>query len=119
MLIPTTDKKIYIASQAIDFRMSMNSLSELIMRNKNTTLYDGSIYVFFNKSQDKIKCLFWDKNGFVLYYKRLEGTKFKFMKLSKDLQSLTSQDLQVILSGYDPNKAIKVNEQRHLIEHKY
>jgi transposase len=119
MLIPTNDKKIYIASQAIDFRMSMNGLSELIQKNKSTNIYDGSIYAFFNKAQDKIKCLFWDKNGFVLYYKRLEGTKFKFMKLSKDLQSLTSQDLQVILSGYDPNKAVKVTDQGHLIEHKY
>jgi transposase len=107
-------KKIYIASTPVDFRMSMDSLARLIEQNKSTKVHDGSIYVFHNKTQDRIKCLFWDNNGFVLYYKRLQGTKFKFTKMSGELSKLTPEELEVILSGYDPKH---ITKQQAVIEH--
>lgn len=115
MLMNLENKKIFIASQPIDFRMSIDSLSTMIQNNKKTYLHDGSIYVFYNRFHDKIKCLFWDKNGFVLYYKRLDRCKFKFDKMPKDLTSLTPEQLETILAGYDPSKAQKYESK--LIEH--
>lgn len=114
MQITTQSKKIYIASTPIDFRMSMDSLARLVAQNKSTKVHDGSIYVFFNKAHDRIKCLFWDNNGFVLYYKRLQGTKFKFTKFSGELSKLTAEELEVILSGYDPKH---ITKQQAVIEH--
>lgn len=102
-LLPITAKtKIFLGSEPIDFRLSINGLSELVRKNNGTYLHDGSIYVFYNKHKDKIKCLFWDRNGFVLYYKRLDRTKFKLKEMTKEIELLTHEDLALLISGYEP-----------------
>lgn len=100
-MLSLQDKQIYFASAPIDFRMSIDGLSGLIQREKNQFIHDGSIYVFYNKNRDKIKCLFWDNNGFVLYYKRLDNCKFKFKTMTASIQSISPDDLTQILSGFD------------------
>lgn len=68
-------KKIWIYKMAVDFRKSIDGLSELIMNEIKHQPKDG-IYLFFNRNLDKVKCLSWHKNGFVLLYKRLEVGRF-------------------------------------------
>ena len=102
MLIPT-QSKIYIATAPIDFRMSIDGLSSMIQRSVGSYIHDGSLYVFFNRHMNKIKVLYWDKNGFVLYYKRLDKTRFKFKKFSQAMETLTAEELDVLLAGYDPS----------------
>ena len=55
---------------------------------------------------DKIKCLFWDRNGFVLYYKRLDKCKFKIKKMFKNIESISAQELEVLLSGFEPEPVV-------------
>jgi transposase len=102
MLIPYENRKILIASKPIDFRMSIDGLSNFIQKEEKSYLHDGSIYVFYNKHRDKIKCLFWDRNGFVLYYKRLDKCKFKIKKMLKSIERITPNELEVLLSGFEP-----------------
>lgn len=104
MVLALRDKKIFLASEPVDFRMSIDGLSRLVQLNNKSYIHDGSIYVFYNRNKDKIKCLFWDKNGFVLYYKRLDNCKFKFKKMTQAMNDITPQELDIILSGYDPNQ---------------
>ncbi len=101
MLIPHENKKILIASEPVDFRLSIDGLSSFIQNQNSGHLYDGSIYVFYNKHRNKIKCLFWDRNGFVLYYKRLDQCTFKVKKMLNAIEHITSSDLEVLLSGFD------------------
>jgi len=103
MLTTLNKRKIYVASQPVDFRLSLNGLSTLIQQDKQTHIHDGSVYVFYNRAKDKLKCLFWDRNGFVLYYKRLDNTKFKFKLMSENVNTITADELEVIMAGYDPN----------------
>ena len=56
MLIPYENKQIFIASQPADFRMSIDGLSRFVQREVGAHIHDGSIYVFYNKHRDKIKC---------------------------------------------------------------
>ncbi len=102
MLIPYENRQIYLASQPVDFRMSIDGLSQFVRREKHSHLHDGSIYVFYNGNKDKIKCLFWDRNGFVLYYKRLDKCKFQFKKMMRSMEDITPEELEVLLSGFDP-----------------
>jgi transposase len=115
MLIPYEGRTIYIASQPTDFRMSIDGLSSFVQRETKNHLHDGSIYVFYNKNMDKIKCLFWDRNGFVLYYKRLDKCRFKVKKMLKRIEKITGNELEVLLSGFEPEP---VPERRpKLVEH--
>jgi len=101
MLIPYENKQIFIASKPIDFRMSIDGLSKFIQREQNAHLHDGSIYVFYNRHRDKIKCLFWDRNGFVLYYKRLDKCKFKVKDMLHEVEKISAEELEILLSGFD------------------
>lgn len=115
MLIPYENKQIFIASKPIDFRMSIDGLSNFIQKEQNAHLHDGSIYVFYNRHLDKIKCLFWDRNGFVLYYKRLDKFRFKVKKMLREVEQITAAELEVLLSGFEPTP---VETKPMLLEHR-
>lgn len=68
-------KKIWLYRTAIDFRKSIDGLSNIIIHAIQRPPKED-IYLFFNRRRDKIKCLSWHKNGFVLFYKRLERGRF-------------------------------------------
>lgn len=106
-MMPYENKKIFIASKPVDFRMSIDGLSGFIQREKSQHLHDGSIYVFYNGNRDKIKCLFWDRNGFVLYYKRLDKCKFKFKDMRKKIENITAEELEILLSGFEPRNVVR------------
>lgn len=113
MLIPYENKTIFIASKPVDFRMSIDGLSSFVMREINSHLHDGSIYVFYNANKDKIKCLFWDRNGFVLYYKRLDKCRFKIKDMRKAICNMTAEELEILLSGFEPAVGYNVRVLTH------
>lgn len=67
--------KIFLCRSVVDFRRSIDGLSALVMAEIKGNP-KNAIYLFINRSRDKIKCLFWHKNGFALLYKRLEQGRF-------------------------------------------
>lgn len=87
-----------------DMRKSINGLSQLIASEMGENPSDGRLYIFANKQRDKIKILYWEKNGFCLWYKRLEGGKFKLPAISEAKLALTAEQLQWLLSGLDIKK---------------
>jgi transposase len=102
MLIPYEGRKLFRGSEPIDMRMSIDGLSKFIHREINENLHDGSIYVFYNKNMDKLKLFFWDRNGFVVYYKKLVNCKFKIKKIFNSIEPITGADLDILISGFDP-----------------
>ena len=80
MLKLSKEHKIYISNQLTDMRKSINGLSVLVEDVFKKELISKSIFIFFGKTKDKVKLLFWEKNGYVVYYKRLCKNKFKFHK---------------------------------------
>ena len=93
--------KVYIYRQAIDFRKSHRGLAAIIECELGHNPFDGELYAFTNKQRTKIKCLFWESTGFVLYYKALVEDKFKWPKGDEMLLTLTGQQLNWLLDGYD------------------
>ena len=65
---------------------------------------DGRYYVFCNRKRDKVKILYWDKNVFALWYKRLEKGHFKITFTAEDTVMLSAEQLQWLLSGLDFQK---------------
>ena len=93
--------KIWLYSLPIDFRCSIDGITALIANQLKCDPQTG-IYLFYNKKRDKIKCLSWHKNGFVLLYKRLEGKKFKLIFNRKaSAISISTIELNWLLAGLD------------------
>lgn len=94
--------KIFVSIEPVDARKSINGLSCLIPDKFNKNPQSGDLFLFFNKAKDKVKMLYWDDIGFVLYYKRLEKHRFAVPKLS-GLNHLEINDVQLqgLLAGLD------------------
>lgn len=71
-----TAQKYYLYNGSCDMRKSFDGLCGLIISRLGDEPHNGSVYIFINKSRDKIKLLQWQSAGFVLYYKRLERGRF-------------------------------------------
>ncbi len=94
--------KVYLHSQFVDFRKSINGLTALVETELQLSSMSGAVFVFCNKGRDKLKLLYWDKTGFALWYKRLEQDKFKWpSKLNGPTLPLSEQQLHWLLSGFD------------------
>jgi len=93
--------EVYLYRQPIDFRKSHRGLSALVECELGHNPFQGCLYAFTNKQHNKIKCLFWEDNGFVLYYKALAEEKFKWPKSGEDTLTLTGQQLNWLLDGFD------------------
>ena len=101
MLRLKEDTRIYVADKPVDFRKAINGLAALVVEQWTPSVTDGSVYVFYNAALDRVKCLFWDKNGFVLYHKRLERGRFKMSKTADAAYIITQNQLDWLLAGLD------------------
>ena len=97
------EQRIYLYSQPIDMRKSINGLSYLVSDLLEESLQDGLVTLFTNRSRDKVKLLYWDKNGFVVIYKRLEKGRFKIAKYDEETEVVTLDNKQLswLLAGLD------------------
>jgi len=91
---------IYLHRDYVDFRKAVNGLCELVEQELSMNPYDDALYVFCNRSRDRLKVLHWDKTGFVLWYKRLEKDKFKWpVRDDGAVIVISEESLSWLLSG--------------------
>ena len=97
--------RIFAATEPVDFRKAHDGLVTIVCEGFGTDPFDGSLFVFFNKSRDRIKLLLWDENGFWLHYKRLERGTFKSLKRSgSEKAKIDRAELLMLLEGIDLEK---------------
>jgi transposase len=95
---------IYVSLVPMDMRKAINGLVVWVSEELNRAVQSGDLFVFVNKAKDRVKILYWDRNGFVLYHKRLERHKFylpKLHEIKEGVLTLTSTELQGVLAGLD------------------
>jgi transposase len=95
---------IFLSSRPVDFRKQFDGLCGEVIDYLGRNPQDGSLFLFYNKRRDRMKLLWWESDGFWLFYKRLEQGTFEFpLNLSTDDKGyhLTSGQLQLILSGIE------------------
>jgi len=115
-LPPST--KIFLCSQAVDMRKSFDALSGLIDTHFGQNPLNGHLFVFFSKQRDRMKILFWDVDGFVLYYKRLEGGTFSWAAdlVSEQNPEILASDFALVLAGINPGDGKRQKRYRRLPE---
>lgn len=78
MLMLPPSVKIFLAVQPVDLRRSFDGLAEAARAVLAQDPFSGHLFVFRNKRGNRIKLLFWDRSGFVIWYKRLEQGYFRW-----------------------------------------
>jgi transposase len=96
--------KVYVARERVDLRKSYQGLSLLVQESLSLDPLSGHLFVFFNKRLDKIKVLYWDRDGFCLWQKRLEGGRFKIHSFQDMYWSMSFQDFHLLLAEIDLTK---------------
>lgn len=103
MLTLPSSVKIFIYTQPADMRSGFNKLTMLTEAFMLEDPFSGHLFVFFNKTGDKCKILFWDRTGFVIWYKRLEEGTYEKLHSSPGKSSLEVDISKLIwmLEGID------------------
>jgi transposase len=95
--------RIVLAMEPVDMRRGHDGLCAIVRNHWRLDPFAGHLFVFLGKRGDRLKCLFWDRGGFVLYYKRLEQGRFKMPKVDPDATriELDAVQLSMLLDGID------------------
>lgn len=100
MLTNFIPDKIYVICGRSDLRMGIDGLSGIIEHEFGLNIYDKSLFMFCGVRNDRIKAIYWNENGIVLLYKRLEsGNRFKWPKDVREAKLLTPQQYRWLMEG--------------------
>jgi transposase len=95
-------EQVYLCLESIDFRKSINGLSVIVEQELELSPFGSALYVFINRQRTKIKVLYWHRNGFCLWLKRLESEKFAWPRNAEAAtQTISIQELEWLLEGFD------------------
>lgn len=99
--------RIYIRPGRTDFRKAVNGLSGIVENQMKHDPLSGCYFIFCNRRRDRMKILYWDNNGFCLWYKRLEKDKFIWPKTEDEVLELSPEEVSWMLRGLDYRRAHK------------
>lgn len=94
-----TSRQVYLACGSTDLRKSIDGLAALVQEGLGLNPFSPCLFVFCNRERNKIKILYWEHNGFWLFYRRLERGTFQWPKDQDDPVTVTSRELRWLLDG--------------------
>lgn len=100
MLRPSPSVQVYLYADVVDMRKSIDGLAALVENEMDLSPTDDILFVFCNRARDKIKMLCWERNGFIVWYKRLEKQRFKWPRADEQI-NVTGRELNWLLDGLD------------------
>jgi transposase len=106
-------ERVYLHRAPVDMRKQIDGLAILAKDVIQQDPTCGALFAFINARRNKLKLLVWERNGFVIWYKRLERDKFHWPRGGEqDVVILTGEQLNWLLDGYDvwrmkPHEALR------------
>jgi transposase len=101
MILVPAHVRVFLAPGSTDMRKAINSLSVLVEGSLRLDPFSGHLFVFCNQSRTILKVLYWDRNGFCLWQKRLEKHRFKWPQSRDEVMEIGARELSFILEGLD------------------
>ena len=94
--------RIILSLLPTDMRRSFDGLAALVESVCRADPFSGHLFVFSNKRHDRVKILYWDHDGYVIWYKRLEEGRFRFPTTARDgTLEMRADELGAMLAGID------------------
>ena len=101
MLGSISGVKVYLALGNTDMRKSINGLSIIVESQFDLDPFSGHLFVFCNRRSTIMKILYWDRNGFCLWQKRLEKERFKWPKTTGSTMMIEERELMWLMEGLE------------------
>jgi transposase len=96
--------KVYLCTVACDMRRSFDGLSMMAEHIIRCNPFSGHLLVFSNRRSDRLKILYWDRDGWAIWYKRLEAGTFQFPFAASGRREIAAWELGLLLEGIDLSK---------------
>ena len=97
-------ENIYIAHGYTDMRRSIDGLAAIVQQNFKLDPFSNSLFLFCGRKNTRIKALYWEGDGFVLLYKRLENGVYQWPRKESEAKEISSQQLRWLLEGLSINQ---------------
>ena len=101
MIYLPANVRVFPAPGSTDMRKAINGLSILVESTLALDPFSGHFFVFCNRGRTILKILYWDRNGFCLWQKRLEKHRFKWALNRDEVMESGTRELSFILEGLD------------------
>jgi len=95
----TGAERIYIACGYTDLRRGIDGLAELVRQQFRVDPFSNTLFLFCGRKRDRIKALYWEGNGFLLLYKRLEQGVYQWPRNENEARELTPQQYRWLMEG--------------------
>ena len=91
--------RVFIACGYTDLRRGIDGLASLVQQQFDMDPFTNTLFLFCGRRRDRIKALYWEGNGFVLLYKRLENGRYQWPRTREEVQQLTPQQYRWLMEG--------------------
>ena len=91
--------RVIIACGRTDLRLGIDGLAALVKQQFRLDPFTNTLFLFCGRRKDRIKALYWEGNGFVLLYKRLENGRYQWPRTREEVQQLTPQQYRWLMEG--------------------
>ena len=91
--------KVYIACGYTDLRRGIDGLAGIVQQQFCLDPFTNTLFLFCGRRRDRVKALYWEGNGFVLLYKRLEQGAFQWPRSAAEVKELTPQQYRWLMEG--------------------
>lgn len=109
MLTLPPSVRVFVCLEATDMRKGFDGLAAVTRERLAEDPFSGHLFVFFNRRKDRVKILFWDRSGLVVWYKRIEQGRFRLASLDAHGNDrrveVEAAELTLILEGIDLSQA--------------
>jgi transposase len=101
--------RVYLCLSPCDMRRSFDGLHTLVRDHLRLDAFAGHLYLFANKRKDRLKILYWDRDGFAIWAKRLEKGSYAVPcgEPGSERFEITIEELGALLSGIDLSTAAR------------
>lgn len=100
-------RRVFLAVGVTDMRKAVNTLGILVENQLDGELFSGDVFGFCNRNENIVKLLWWDRNGFCLFQKRLEKDHFHWPMSEAEALEITTKQLEWLLDGLKLENAHK------------
>jgi transposase len=99
----TLQVRVYLCTSTTDMRKGFDTLAALVRDGLGCDPLSGHLFLFVGRRRDRIKMLYWDQDGYALWYKRLEKGTFRLPATAPDAAhiELKASELAMLLEGID------------------